>query len=285
MLFRLPAGAVTTFATMISLHNVSMVYSNGLRALHSTDLVFEPGSFNVLLGRSGAGKSTLLRCINLLNDPTTGDIDVAGLGIVNKQRSIQRQHRRNTAMIFQQHQLIARHSALQNVLMGRLGHYHPLRTLLPFPRADKLFALECLDRVGLIEKALERADNLSGGQQQRVGIARGLAQKPNFLLADEPVASLDPATSHQVLSLLHKICKEDGLTAIVSLHQVELSQQYADRVIGLSEGHVVFDSHDQVLDEASINKIYSGDPEADTSVATAFDGASASGGVVTEPST
>jgi phosphonate transport system ATP-binding protein len=270
---------------LIALHDISMQYSNGLRALHSTDLVFETGSFTVLLGRSGAGKSTLLRCINLLNDPTTGEIEVEGLGIVNRQRSIQRRHRRNTAMIFQQHQLITRHSALQNVLMGRIGHYHPLRTLLPFPRADKLLALECLDRVGLIEKALERADNLSGGQQQRVGIARGLAQQPSILLADEPVASLDPATSHQVLSLLHKICKEDGLTAIVSLHQVELSQEYADRIIGLTDGHVVFDSQNQVLDEASINRIYNGDPEAETSVETAFNRAPASDDVVTQPST
>jgi phosphonate transport system ATP-binding protein len=270
---------------MIALRDISMQYSNGLRALHSTDLEFEAGSFNVLLGRSGAGKSTLLRCINLLNDPTTGEIDVEGLGVVNKRRSIQRQHRRNTAMIFQQHQLITRHSALQNVLMGRLGHYHPLRTLLPFPRADKLLALECLDRVGLIEKALERADNLSGGQQQRVGIARGLAQQPDILLADEPVASLDPATSHQVLSLLHKICKEDGLTAIVSLHQVELSQEYADRIIGLADGHVVFDSQRQVLDDDSIDKIYHGDPQADTSIENAVNGAPANDDLVTQAST
>jgi phosphonate transport system ATP-binding protein len=262
-----------------------MQYSTGLRALHSTNLEFETGSFNVLLGRSGAGKSTLLRCINLLNDPTTGEIDVEGLGVVNKQRSIQRQHRRNTAMIFQQHQLVSRHSALQNVLMGRLGHYHPLRTLLPFPRADKLLALECLDRVGLIEKALERADNLSGGQQQRVGIARGLAQQPTVLLADEPVASLDPATSHRVLSLLHRICKEDGLTAIVSLHQVELSQEYADRIIGLAEGHVVFDSQKQVLDDVSIDRIYNGEPQADTPVATGFKSAPVGEDVVTQPTT
>ena len=270
---------------MIALHDISMQYDNGVRALHSTDLVFETGSFNVLLGRSGAGKSTLLRCINLLNDPTTGEVHVEGLGIVNKQRSIQRRHRRNTAMIFQQHQLISRHSALQNVLMGRIGHYHPLRTLLPFSRADKLLALECLDRVGLIEKALERADNLSGGQQQRVGIARGLAQQPNLLLADEPVASLDPATSHQVLSLLHKICKEDGLTAIVSLHQVELSQEYADRIIGLTEGHVVFDSQKQTLDEASINMIYSNTPHGENPSETTFDGVPAGDNVVTQPST
>jgi len=270
---------------MIALHDISMRYSNGLRALHSTDLEFETGSFNVLLGRSGAGKSTLLRCINLLNDPTTGEIEVEGLGVVNKQRSLQRRHRRNTAMIFQQHQLISRHSALQNVLMGRIGHYHPLRTLLPFSRPDKLLALECLDRVGLIEKALERANNLSGGQQQRVGIARGLAQQPNLLLADEPVASLDPATSHQVLALLHKICKEDGLTAIVSLHQVELSQEYADRIIGLAEGHVVFDSQKQVLDDVSIDRIYNGSPKDDASLETARGDVPASDGAVTQPST
>jgi phosphonate transport system ATP-binding protein len=242
---------------MITLHDIGMVYGNGFQALQATNLEFEAGSFNVLLGRSGAGKSTLLRCINLLNQPTSGAIEIEGLGIVNEDRAVQRRHRTNTAMIFQQHQLISRHSALKNVLMGRLGHYHPLRTIMPFTRSDKLLALECLDRVGLIDKALERIDNLSGGQQQRVGIARGLAQQPGILLADEPVASLDPATSNQVLSLLHNICKEDNLTAIVSLHQVELAQNYADRIVGLADGRVVFDGSADDLKAVNIDSIYS----------------------------
>jgi phosphonate transport system ATP-binding protein len=241
---------------MITLSGVQMTYANGFKALHAVHLAFDPASFNVLLGPSGAGKSTLLRCVNLLNMPTGGTVEVQGVGRVNLDRSLQRPHRRTTAMIFQQHQLIRRHSALQNVLLGRLGHCHPLRTLLPFSRADKLLALESLDRVGLIEKALERVDNLSGGQQQRVGIARGLAQQPKIMLADEPVASLDPSSSDKVLSLLQHICREDGLTALVSLHQVELAKKFGDRVIGLADGRVVFDGTADALDEANIATIY-----------------------------
>lgn len=249
---------------MINLHELRMEYGNGFKALHSTSLNFEAASFSVLLGKSGAGKSTLLRCINLLNDPTAGRVEIDGLGTVNEVSSLQRAHRRATAMVFQQHQLIGRHSALQNVLMGRLGHYHSLRTLLPFSRSDKEFALECLERVDLLDKALERVDKLSGGQQQRVGIARGLAQQPRILLADEPVASLDPATSNKVLSLLHRICREDGLTAIVSLHQVELAQAYADRIVGLADGRVVFDGPVEALDRDTIEIIYHGDPAETT---------------------
>lgn len=241
---------------MITLRDLSMEYHNGLQVLKPVNLTFEPASFNVLLGRSGAGKSTLLRCINLLNNPTGGTLEIAGLGAVNKVRSVQRRHRRATAMIFQQHQLIDRHSALQNVLVGRLGHYHSLRTLLPFARSDKRFALECLDRVGLLGKALERVDNLSGGEQQRVGIARGLTQQPRIMLADEPVASLDPATSDKVLSLLQRICKEDGITAVVSLHQVELALKYGDRIVGLADGSVVFDGTADALDPGNIEAIY-----------------------------
>jgi phosphonate transport system ATP-binding protein len=159
-------------------------------------------------------------------------------------------------MIFQQHQLIGRYSALKNVLTGRIGNYSSLRTLLPLPRQDQIIALECLDRVGLLDKALVRADNLSGGQQQRVGIARGLAQQPEIILADEPVASLDPATSEKVLSLLYRICKEDGLTAIVSLHQVELAKDFADRVIGLVDGKIAFDGQRCDLSGDILDLIY-----------------------------
>jgi phosphonate transport system ATP-binding protein len=205
----------------------------------------------------------LLRCINLLNRPTGGEVRVEGLGVVSRDPAPQRRHRRDTAMIFQQHQLIGRHSALRNVLVGRLGHYASLRTLLPFPREDKRLAPECLERVGLVDRALQRVDNLSGGQQQRVGIARGLAQGPRILLADEPVASLDPATSRQVLSLLRQICKEDGLTAVVSLHQVEFAFDCADRIVGLTDGRVVFDGAAAVLDEVIVETIYRGRPEQD----------------------
>ena len=241
---------------MIKLKQVRVEYQAGTPALQSTSLSFEAGKFNVLLGASGAGKSSLLRCVNLLVRPTTGSIEIAGLGNPLDRFSLLRQHRRNTAMVFQQHQLIGRLSVLQNVLVGRLGYYSSWRSLFPLPQADKYFALECLERVGLFEKALERVDNLSGGQQQRVGIARGLVQKPKIILADEPVASLDPATSHRVLSLLHRICKEDGLSAVVSLHQVEYAKKYADRIVGLAQGHVVFDGAPEQLDEEVCDHIY-----------------------------
>ncbi len=226
---------------MIELQNLSMCFPGGINALRPTSLEIDKGQFTVLLGVSGAGKSTLLRCLNFLNTPTTGKVSVGNLGTLNGNRKLMRHHRRKTAMVFQQHQLIGRYSALKNVLTGRIGNYNSLRTLLPLPRNDQIIALECLERVGLLDKAMVRVDNLSGGQQQRVGIARGLAQQPEIILADEPVASLDPATSKKVLSLLYRICKEDGLTAIVSLHQVELAKDFADRIIGLGDGRVVFD--------------------------------------------
>jgi phosphonate transport system ATP-binding protein len=241
---------------MITLEQVSKGYPNGFVALKPTSLCFEKGSFTVLLGPSGAGKSTLLRCVNFLNLPSSGTVSVEGLGLLNGNRLLLRSHRRRTAMIFQQHQLIDRYTALDNVLIGRVGNYSALRTLFPLPQRDHLIALESLDRVGLLHKAMERVDKLSGGQQQRVGIARGLAQKPTIILADEPVASLDPATSKKVLSLLHSICKEDGLTAIVSLHQVELAETYADRIIGLANGEVVFDGKSKGLTPEVLETIY-----------------------------
>ncbi len=241
---------------MITIEQMSMSYPNGFVALKQTNLCFKKGSFTVLLGPSGAGKSTLLRCINFLNLPSSGTVTVEGLGLINGNRNLLRSHRRRTAMIFQQHQLIDRYTALDNVLIGRVGNYNALRTLFPLPQQDHLLALESLDRVGLLHKAMERVDKLSGGQQQRVGIARGLAQQPTILLADEPVASLDPAASEKVLTLLHSICKEDGLTAIVSLHQVELAKTYADRIIGLANGEVVFDGKSQGLSPEILETIY-----------------------------
>jgi phosphonate transport system ATP-binding protein len=240
---------------MIRLENVSLTYPNGFMGLHPLSVEFLSGQFTVLIGTSGAGKSTLLRCLNFLNRPTTGSIEVEGLGLLQPGRVL-REHRRRTAMIFQQHHLIGRHTALQNVLQGRVGYHSTLRGLWPLPEADQRLALECLERVGLLEKAFERADNLSGGQQQRVGIARALVQQPCLILADEPVASLDPATSTNVLSLLHAVCKEDGIPAIVSLHQVELAKRFADRVIGLSQGKVAYDGDAAGLCEKTLDDIY-----------------------------
>lgn len=242
----------------LSLRDVTVTYSDGYRALQPTSLEVAKGEFLVLLGASGAGKSTLLRCINRLVSASTGTVTLSDLPEVASSYGYLRQLRRQCAMVFQQHHLIGRQTVLVNVLMGLLASRGPLASLWPWSRADKLKALAVIDRVGLLDKALARADMLSGGQQQRVGIARALVQAPRLLLADEPVASLDPATAHSVLSLLHEICKLDGLTALVSLHQVELAQTFADRVVGLRQGSIVFDAKpDQLIPEVQA-RLYAG---------------------------
>lgn len=240
---------------MIRLENVSLQFPGGITALHPTYLDFKAGQFTVLLGASGAGKSSLIRCLNLLQRPSTGVVLVEGLGEVSQPQVVLR-HRRQTAMIFQQHQLIGRHTAWQNVLMGRLAFYSTVRSLFPLPRRDQVLALECLDRVGLLNKALERVDSLSGGEQQRVGIARALAQQPRLILADEPVASLDPIAATKILDLLQEVCKNDGITTIVSLHQVDLALQYADRIVALARGKIVFDGSPDELDHLRLEAIY-----------------------------
>ena len=241
---------------MLATHGLAVTYPGGVEALRPTTLAFRAGEFTVLLGPSGAGKSTLLRCLNGLVAPTRGRVEAEGAGDVLRSRAALRRHRAATGMVFQQHQLIGRLSALANVLTGRLARHGALRTLLPLPRADQRAALGALDRVGLLDRALERADRLSGGQQQRVGIARALAQEPRLVLADEPVASLDPATAARVLELLHGVCKADGIAAVVSLHQVDLARRFADRVVGISAGAVAFDGAPERLGAAELQRIY-----------------------------
>ncbi len=261
----------------IKTEQLQVIYPNGVQALRSTNLEIERGSFVVLLGSSGAGKSSLLRALNGLLPPGAGRVlatfesgqqnsaknrpsdvgpGVAGIPLDISPSPRLRQHRSRTGMVFQQHHLIGRLTVLDNVLMGRLGHHHGWRALMPCTRAEKAMALRAIHRVGLLERALQRADQLSGGQQQRVGVARALVQSPRLLLADEPVASLDPATALDLLGLLHSICKSDGLTAVVSLHQVEYARQFADRIIGLHQGQVVFDDQPQQLTEAVVQRLY-----------------------------
>ena len=242
---------------MLTVRDLAVTYPGGIDALRPTTLAFREGEFTVLLGPSGAGKSTLLRALNGLVRPTRGMIKAEGLGEIGSSASL-REHRRRTGMVFQQHQLIGRLSALRNVLIGRLAHHGAARTLLPLGRGDRMVALRALERVGLLDRALARVDTLSGGQQQRVGIARALAQQPRLILADEPVASLDPATASHILELLHGIARADGLTTIVSLHQVELAKRFADRVIGIRGGQVVFDSVPAHLGEHQVENIYVG---------------------------
>jgi len=246
-------------AAVVCLDKVEVRYRGGAIGLQPTTIRFRPRQFTVLLGLSGAGKSTLLRVLNHMVTPTSGCVTAAGVGPLESPAAL-RAHRRRTAMIFQSHQLIGRHTALQNVLVGRLGFRSTLRSLLPMPRADRLRALDCLERVGLADKALVRVDRLSGGQQQRVGIARALVQKPRLILADEPVASLDPATSERIMSELRDICREDGIPCVVSLHQLDLATAFADRIVGLAGGRIVFDGPPARLTADHLARIYGGLP-------------------------
>ena len=245
-------------AALLALQQGEVVYANGTRALTPTSLAFNAGEFVVLLGPSGAGKSTLLRVLNGLVPLSSGTLHSAGQGEIRHAAAL-RHHRRSAAMVFQHHQLIGRLTALDNVLTGRLGHHGAMRALFPLPRNDRFIALRALDKVGLLDCALTRVDELSGGQQQRVGIARALAQQPRIMLADEPVASLDPGTATRVLGLIDDVCRADGIAVVVSLHQVELARRYADRIVGVNGGYVVFDGAPHVLDAATIDRIYGHD--------------------------
>lgn len=242
---------------MIRIDDLSVTYPGGREALRGITLAIRCGESAVLLGKSGAGKSTLLRCINGLQKPTAGSIRVAGIGRLGE-NGTWKELRRQTGMVFQLHHLIGRHTALQNVLMGRIGYHSPLRTLFPLPASDVELAMECLDRVGLADKAMQRADSLSGGERQRVGIARALAQEPRIILADEPVASLDPANALSIMKLLHRISREDGLTVIFSLHQIDFACRFGERIIGLAGGEIVFDGRPEELTESPLETIYHG---------------------------
>ncbi|MEN9783338.1 MAG: phosphonate/organophosphate ester transporter subunit [Pseudomonadota bacterium] len=245
----------TLTTSLLALKHARVVYGTGVVGMERTSLSFNAGEFVVLLGPSGAGKSTLLRALNGLVQLTEGTLHSEG-GDTISGRAALRAHRSRTAMVFQQHQLIGRLTALDNVLTGRLGHHGSIRCIFPLPRHDRLVALEALERVGLLDSALTRADQLSGGQQQRVGLARALAQEPSIILADEPVASLDPATARHVLSLIHSVCKAQGIAAVVSLHQVDLALAFADRIVGVRAGQTVFDGPPCALDETVVQHIY-----------------------------
>lgn len=252
----------------IHTQDLCVTYPNGHQALKPTTLTIMQGSFVVLLGTSGAGKSTLLRTLNGLVRPTAGSVQVYGVGDLGHP-AVLRQHRRQTGMVFQQHHLIGRLSVLNNVLLGRVSYHRGWRMFQPWTRPEKEKALAAIERVGLIDYALRRADQLSGGQQQRVGMARALIQQPSILLADEPVASLDPITFVRLLQSMHDICKSDGLTAVVSLHQVDLAKQFADRIIGLKLGEIVFDGSADTLTPEQSHMLYQQDLPKDNYANTA----------------
>ena len=242
---------------MIEIRGLAKSYGEH-QALQDVSLSIRSGEFVVVLGPSGAGKSTLLRCINRLIEPTAGDIVVDGTSLSSNRRDL-RLLRRNVAMIFQQHNLVKRLSVLKNVLVGRMADLSPiLSSLQLFPEADVKIALHCLEQVAMSHKARNRADALSGGEQQRVGIARALAQQPKFMLADEPVASLDPKTSRIVLNYLKKSCKESNIAVLCNLHQIDYALEFAERVVGLSAGRVVYDGPPAGVSGDVIRSIYPG---------------------------
>ena len=242
---------------MIEIRGLAKSYGDH-QALQDVSLSIRPGEFVVVLGPSGAGKSTLLRCINRLIEPTDGDIVVDGTSLSSNRRDL-RLLRRNVAMIFQQHNLVKRLSVLKNVLVGRMADLSPiLSSLQLFPEADVKIAMHCLEQVAMSHKARNRADALSGGEQQRVGIARALAQQPKFMLADEPVASLDPKTSRIVLNYLKKSCKESNIAVLCNLHQIDYALEFAERVVGLSAGRVVYDGAPAGVSGDVIRSIYPG---------------------------
>jgi phosphonate transport system ATP-binding protein len=242
---------------IVSLVNVSKTYVRGnLVAL--TDVSFEVGhgEFVVILGPSGAGKSTMLRCINRLAEPTSGQVFLRGVEITDAPRSL-RKARREIGMVFQQFNLVTRLSVMMNVLSGRLSYRSTWRSLFySFTREDRAIALECLEMVALGHKAFQRADTLSGGEQQRVAIARALAQRPKLILADEPVASLDPKIARQVLDYLKDVSQRLGISVICNLHQIDFAREYAERIIGLSQGRLIFDGPPSALTDDIINQIY-----------------------------
>jgi phosphonate transport system ATP-binding protein len=230
-------------------------------ALDDVSFVVDPGEFVALLGPSGAGKSTLFRCVTRLVAPDTGVVRVLGHDMSALGGQELRLARRDVGLIFQQFNLIGRLSAMDNVLAGRMGHASTLRVMLrQFTRADRQLALAALDRVGLLERAGQRADSLSGGQQQRVAIARVLAQQARLLLADEPVSSLDPQSAENVLGILRSIARETGIAVVCALHQVDLARRYADRVVALRGGRKLLDVSVNAFDQNAFQELYGAHP-------------------------
>jgi phosphonate transport system ATP-binding protein len=242
---------------MIRFQQASVTYSGGVHALRDVDLEIADGEFVVVVGLSGAGKSTLVRAVNGLVPLTSGHLEVNGVDVTTLSRRQMRNLRADVGMIFQSFNLVNRTTVLNNVLMGRLHRVSTLRTLFGlYPKDDVEIAMQSLERVEIVEKAYVRASNLSGGQRQRVGIARALAQQPRVILADEPVASLDPPTSHVVMRDLQRINRELGITTIVNLHFLDLATAYADRIIGLRAGTLVFDGSGSEADASVFESIY-----------------------------
>ena len=248
---------------MLSLTSTSKHYG-AVIAVDDVTLRIPNGQMVGIIGRSGAGKSTLLRLINRLIEPTDGAISYDGADVTGLRGRRLRDWRANCAMIFQQFNLVNRLDVITNVLVGRIGYKATLPTLIKhFSAEERAVAVRALDRLDLLPQALQRADTLSGGQQQRVAIARALVQEPSIILADEPIASLDPANATRVMEALSSINRDDGLTVICNLHHLDTAKHYCDRIIGMADGRIVFDGEPAALTQADAREIYGVDGPVD----------------------
>jgi phosphonate transport system ATP-binding protein len=246
----------------VRIEGLGMVYPGGVRALSEVSLEVHEGEFLAILGLSGSGKSTLLRCINRLIDPSEGRVWIFDQEVTALQGARLRRLRRQVAMIFQQFNLVKRHTVFANVLSGALGRSSLLPSLLlSFPVEERQRAVECLDRVGLADRVGSRADALSGGQQQRVAVARALMQQPSLILADEPVASLDPALRHSVMRHIEALNRDEGMTVLCSLHDIDLVERYATRLVALRDGRLVWQGRPAQFDRDTFREIYGEDAE------------------------
>ena len=242
---------------MLKLSALTKRYDTGDLALNQVDLEIPDAQVLALIGPSGAGKSTLIRCVNRLVEPTSGSATLNDINLTKLSSRALRKSRRKMGMIFQEYALVERLTVMENVLSGRLGYVGFWRSYFrKFPKDDIKEAFRLLDRVCLLEMADKRADELSGGQRQRVGICRALIQDPDLLLVDEPTASLDPKTSRQIMRLINELCSERGLTAIINIHDVILAQMFAQRIVGLANGEVVYDGKPEGLTPEVLTQIY-----------------------------
>ncbi len=247
---------------MIEFKNVSKKYPNGFEALKHINLTIDQGEFVAIIGLSGAGKSTLIRTINRMHDITDGTLTVDGTDVMKLSGKSLRSFRRRIGMIFQSFNLITRTTVIKNVLTAFVPDLPGWRAFFGiFNKEEKMAALEALDKVGILDKAFVRADQLYGGQQQRVALARTLAQNPQIILADEPVASLDPVTAKQVMDDFLRINRDMKITVLINIHHVDLALQYATRVIGIRAGEIVYDGAAKDVDQEVLDSIYQGRQE------------------------
>lgn len=243
--------------TVLELRDLNKTYDDGTEALAGVDLTVDGSEFVAVIGSSGAGKSTMLRCVNQLVEPTGGDCLFRGIDLTDCSSGELQSARRDIGMVFQQFNLIDRLTAIENVMAGDLSELGPIQMLLKrFPKESRQEAYELLDFVGIGDQASQRADTLSGGQQQRVALARMMYQEPELIVADEPIASLDPQSAETVMNQLQSYCKYEDVPVLVNLHQVDTALEYADRVVGLSDGVKVYDGPSERLDEDAIGQIY-----------------------------